>query len=77
MLRKKNSNIFPINFKKKNNFGKLFLLPKIHKHLSNVHKLVISNCSTPTIKVSEFLDFYLKPLMVGRIFETLVISLTK
>ena len=51
-------------FKKKTNLGKLYLLPKIHKRLSNVPgRPVISNCGTPTEKASEFLDFYLKPLM--------------
>ena len=47
------------------NLGKLYFLPKIHKRLSNVSgRPVISNCGTaPTEKASEFLDFYLKPLM--------------
>ena len=42
----------------------MYLLPKIHKRLYNVPgKPVISNCGTPTEKVSEFLDHHLKPVM--------------
>ena len=46
------------------NLGKLYLLPKIHKSLENgPGRPVISNCGTPTEKVSEFLDHHLKPVM--------------
>ena len=46
------------------NFGKLYFLPKIHKRLHNVPgRPVILNCSTPTEKCSEFLDYHLKPFM--------------
>ena len=56
--------------------GKLYLLPKIHKRLSNVpRRPVLSNCGTSTERVSEFLDFYCR--VVGPIFETLMISSTK
>ena len=42
----------------------MYLLSKIHKRLSNVPgRPVILNCRTPTEKVSEFLDFQLKPVM--------------
>ena len=42
----------------------MYLLPKIHKRLESVPgRPVISNCGTPTEKVSEFLDFHLKPTM--------------
>ena len=42
----------------------MYLLPKIHKRLENVPgRPVISNCGTPTEKVSEFLDSLLKPVM--------------
>ena len=55
---------FPYNFKKASN---LYFLLKIHKRLANVPgKPVISNCGTPTEKVSEFLDFLLKPVMQDR-----------
>ena len=52
------------DFKKTTATGKLYLLPKIQKWLHNVPgRPIISNCGTPTEKVSEFLDFHLKPLM--------------
>lgn len=42
----------------------MYLLPKIHKRLANVPgRPVISNCGTPTEKVSEFLDSQLKSVM--------------
>ena len=63
-ITEKELKYFSYQFKKTANLGKLYLLPKIHKRLSNVPgKPVISNCGTPTEKASEFLDFYLKPLM--------------
>ena len=44
--------------------GKMYLLPKIHKRLFNVSgRPVISNCGSPTEKVSEFLDSHLKNIM--------------
>ena len=55
---------FTYNFKKATNLGKLYVLPKIHKRLANIPgRPVISNCGTPTEKVSEYLDFLLKPVM--------------
>ena len=46
---------FTIHFKKAINLGKLYLLPKIHKRLSEVPgRPVISNCGTPT---ERFLSF--------------------
>ena len=40
------------------------MLPKIHKRLYNVPgRSVISNCGTPTEKVSEYLDYHHKPIM--------------
>ena len=55
---------FLYNYKNSTNLGKLYLLPKIHKRLSNVPgRPVISNCGTPTEKASEFLDHHLKPIM--------------
>ena len=42
----------------------MYLLPKIHIRLYDVPgRPVISNCGTPTEKVSEFLDNQLKPVM--------------
>ena len=44
----------------------MYLLPKIHKRLFDVPgRPVISNCGTPTEKVSEFLDHHLQPVMKG------------
>ena len=55
---------FIYTFKKANNLGKLDFLPKIHKSLSSVPgRPVISNCGTPTGKISEYLDHILKPVM--------------
>ena len=42
----------------------IYLLPKTHKGLCNVPgRSVISNCWTPTEKVSEFLDHQLQSIM--------------
>ena len=55
---------FTYKFKKATNLAKLSFSPKIHKGLANVPgRPVISNCGTPTEKVSEYLDFLLKPVM--------------
>ena len=60
IITEKEKNYFKFNFKKATNVGKLYLLPKIHKRLSNVPgRPVISNCGTPTEKVSEYLDHHL------------------
>ena len=57
-------NYFSYNYKKSTNLGKMYLLPKIYKRLESVPgRPVISNCGTPTEKVSEFLDYHLKPTM--------------
>ena len=63
-LTEKQMKYFTYEFKKATNFGKLYLLPKIHKRLHNVPgRPVISNCGSPTEKCSEFLDHHLKPIM--------------
>ena len=63
-ITEKHLKYFTIEFKNATNLGKLYLLPKIHKHLENVPgRLVISNCGTATEKASEFLDRQLKPVM--------------
>ena len=55
---------FSYEYKKITNLGKLYLLPKIHKRLENVPgRSVISNCGTPTEKVSEFLDYHNNSIM--------------
>ena len=62
-IQEREKNYFKFNFKKATNLGKLYLLPKIYKGLGNVSgRTVISNCGTPTEKVSEFLDRQLQPL---------------
>ena len=64
VIQEREKNYFKFNFKKATNLRKLYLIPKIHKGLSNVPgRPVISNCGTPTEKVSEFLDHQLQPLM--------------
>ena len=64
VIQEREKNYFKFNFKEATNLGKLYLLPKIHKALSNVPgRPVISNCRTPTEKVSEFLDHQLQPIM--------------
>ena len=55
---------FTYEYKKTCNLRKLYLLPKIHKRLYDVSgRPIISNCDTPTEKISEFLDTQLKPIM--------------
>ena len=62
-ITEKELKYFSYQFKKATNLGKLYLLPKIRKRLSNIPgRRVISNF-TLTEKASEFLDFYLKQLM--------------
>ena len=44
----------------------MYLLPKIHKRIYNVAGCpVISNCRTPTEKMSKFLDHHLQPVTKG------------
>ena len=51
-------------YKKACNLEKMYLLPKIHKRLSDVlGRPVISNYGMSTEKVSEFLNYELKPVM--------------
>ena len=59
-INEKQLKYFCFDFKKACNLGKLYLLPKIHKRMLSVPgRLVISNCGTPTEKVSELLDSHL------------------
>lgn len=63
-ITEKKCKYFTFEFIEATNFGKMYLLPKIHKRLCNVPgRPVISNCGTPTEKVSEFLDYHLKPVL--------------
>ena len=57
----KEMKFFVYGYKNTSNVGKLYFFPTIHKRLSNVPgRPVISNCGTPTVKASEFLDYYLR-----------------
>ena len=63
-MTEKELKYFSYEYNRITNLGKLYLLPKIHKRLENIPgRPVISNCGTPTEKVSEFLDYHLKPVM--------------
>ena len=54
LITEKEFKYFRFEFKKTCNLGKFYLLPKIHKRLSNVPGIpVISNIGAPTEKVSE------------------------
>ena len=64
LISEKELKYFTYSFKKATDLGKLYFLPKIHKRLSSVPvRPVISNCVTPTEKISEYLDHILKPIM--------------
>ena len=46
------------------NLGRFYMLPKIHERLVDVPgRPVISNCGTPTEKISKFVDFHLQPIV--------------
>ena len=64
LLRKEiDKKIMEYLIKKKTQYGRFYLLPKIHKRTFNVPgRPVISNNSTVTENISAFLDFYLKPV---------------
>ena len=52
---------FSYSYKKSTNLDKIYLLLKTCKQFENVPGCsVISNCGTPTEKVSEFFDYHLK-----------------
>ena len=54
-ITEKQLKYFYYEYGKATNFGKLYILPKIHKRLHNVpDRPVILNCDTPTEKCSEF-----------------------
>ena len=56
-ISEKEMKYFMYGYKKITNLGKLYLLPKIHKRLCDAPgRPIISNCDTPTEKVSEFPD---------------------
>ena len=64
IISEKELKYFSYSFKNASCLGKMYLLPKIHNRLYNVPgRPVISNCGTPTEKVSEFSDHHLQPVM--------------
>ena len=64
LITEKELKYFSYQYKKSTNFGKMYLLPKIHKGLDNVPgRPVIPNCGTPTEKALEFLHHHLQPIM--------------
>ena len=64
LISQKELKHFTYGFKKSTNVGKVYLLPKIHKRLSDVPgRPGFSNCGAPTEKASELVDFHLKPIM--------------
>ena len=63
-LVEKSNSIFYSLRKRKLNFGKMYLMSKIHKRLANLPgRSVILNCGTPTKNASEFLNHHLQPTM--------------
>ena len=67
VISEKEVEYFTYSFKKATNLRKLYFLPKINKRLSAfLGRPVISNCGTPTEKVSEYLDYILKLIMQDR-----------
>ena len=64
IISEKELQYFTYKYKKTTSLGKMYLFPKIHQRLFDVPgRSMISNCGTPTEKVSEFLDNHLKPVM--------------
>ena len=67
LIFEKELKYFTYNFKKTTNLRNLYFLPKIHKCLSAIPgRPVIYYCGTPTEKVSQYLDYILKPIMQDR-----------
>ena len=64
LISEKELKHFTYSFKKATKLRKLYFLPKIHKRLSALPgRPVVFNYGTPTEKVSEYLDYILKPIM--------------
>ena len=64
LISEKELKYFTYSFKRATNLRKLYFLPKIRKRSSSVPgRPVISNCGTPTEKISEYLDHILKAVM--------------
>ena len=66
LITEKELKYFSFSFKNACRIEKMYLLPKILKRLFDVPgRPIISDCRTPTKKVSGFLDFHLQPVMKG------------
>ena len=64
LVTEKELKYFPYQYKNSTNFGKMYLIPKIHNRLDNVADCpVISNFGTPAEKASGFLDHHLQPIL--------------
>ena len=64
LITEKELKYFSFNFKNACCLDKMYLLLKIHQKLFDVPgRPIISNCRTPTEKVSDFLDYHLQPVM--------------
>ena len=64
LISEKELKYFTYNFKKATNLGNLYFLREIHKCLSAIPgRPVIYYYGTPTEKVSEYVDYILKPIM--------------
>ena len=64
VITESENNYFRFNLEKATYLKQLYLLPKIHTGLCKVPGWpVISNCRTPTEKVSKFLDHHLQPII--------------
>ena len=64
IISEKQLKYFHFDFKKGFNLRKLYLFPKTCKRMIFIPgRPVISNCGTPTEKVSEFLNTYLQTFM--------------
>ena len=64
LIFEKELKYFTYNFKKATNLGNLYFLREIHKCLSAIPgRPVIYYYGTPTEKVSEYVDYILKPIM--------------
>ena len=63
-ITEKELKYFTYEYQKATDLGKMYLLPKTYKKLSNVlGRPVILNSGTATEKVLEFSDFQLNPVM--------------
>ena len=71
VITEKKLKYFTYIFKNTSCLGEMYLLPKIHKRLYKVPEHpVISNCGTPTEKISKFLDPHLQLVLRSYVKDT-------